>query len=323
MNILRPSKLLRGDTIGIVAPSLPLVDPVRPAYNAGRQMLLDMGFQLKEGATVGLQRWWSAGTPRDQATDINRMFADPEVRAIIAVMGGFSAMSVVDHLDYDLVRRHPKPFLGISDITQYQWAMFTKCGLVGFHFGGVIDGFGGGLSELARADYAYLAGMYSQALTSTAPLGLVAPLSEWQCWRRGRAQGYLLGGSLKRFVALAGTQYFPPLDAFDGAILFWEEIGETLYDISLNLYKLKLLGIFERIVGMVVGKLTWVNQYFDWIEHPSNREAVLDVVREYDFPILADVDFGHNIAALPMLLGVQAHIDADARTLSFTEAAVQ
>ena len=131
-----------------------------------------------------------------------------------------------------------------------------------------------------------------------------------------------MGGSLKRFAALTGTAYFPPLTAFEGAILFWEEIGETIYDISLNLYKLKHLGIFDRIAGMVVGKLTWVNQYFDALEHPSNQEAVLDIVQEYTFPILADVDFGHNIGAVPMLLGVRASMDADAHILNVTEAGV-
>lgn len=319
MQILKPRALQRGDTIGIVAPALPLFEPVRPLYEAGKQVLFDMGFQVREGATVELQRWWGAGTPREQAADINAMFADPGVRAIIAVSGGFSAMSVLDHLDYAGILQQPKPFIGISDITQYQWAMYTHCGLVGFHFGGVVDGFNT-VFDMLPEERRQLTRLYQQALTSTEPLGTLPSLSPWQCWRSGSAEGPLLGGSLKRLAALTGTAYFPPLRAFEGAILFWEEIGETLYDISLNLYKLKHLGVLERIAGMVVGKLTWVNQYFDALEHPSNQEAVLDIVREYTFPILADVDFGHNIGAVPMLLGVRASMDADAHILNLTEA---
>src|SRR6185312_9286058 len=124
------------------------------------------------------------------------------------------------------------------------------------------------------------------------------------------------GGCLKRFTALIGSPYFPPVDVFDGAILFWEEIGETLYDITLNLHKLRLLGVFDRIAGMVVGKLTWVNEFFPEIDHPLPRDAVLDVLSAWDFPILAEVDFGHRCVNLPMPIGIQAEIDASASHLT-------
>lgn len=144
----------------------------------------------------------------------------------------------------------------------------------------------------------------------------------WQCWRDGKAEGPLIGGNLKRLVALAGTPYFPPLEAFEGAILFWEELGDTIYDISLHLYKLKHLGVFEKIAGMVVGKLVWVNTYFEELEHPSVREAALEVLQPYDFPILAEVDFGPRMASLPLLMGVVARIDSSTHSFELTEVGV-
>jgi muramoyltetrapeptide carboxypeptidase len=270
-SLIKPPKLNRGDTIGIVAPSLPLMPSSWDVYEQGKQTLRSLGFEIKEGQTIGTQRWWSAGTPTAQATDINAMFADPDVRALIALTGGFSSMGVVDLLDYDLIGRNPKPLVGMSDVGVYQWAMFTKCGLVGFHGNNVLDGFGEFFHAAPPSQQTYLTEVYHHLLTETTPLGALQSLSQWECWRRGSAHGRLLGGNLKRVVPLVGTAYFPPLDTFDDAILFWEELGDTLYDISFNLYKLKHLGIFDRIGGMVVGKLVWINQYFDEIEHPSAR----------------------------------------------------
>jgi muramoyltetrapeptide carboxypeptidase len=320
--LLKPPRLHPGDTIGIVAPSLPVLPSWQDAYTTGKHVLQSLGFQVKEGRTIGLRRWWSAGTSTDQADDINAMFADHDVHAIVAFTGGFSAMPVLDLLDYEIIRQHPKPFLGMSDITLYHWAMYTKCGLVGFHANDVLDGFGQHFLALQTEQQAQLADLYLRALTMPQAIGMLTPLSSWECWRAGSADGQLIGGNLKRFAALAGTAYFPPLSAFDGALLFWEEIGETLYDIALDLYKLKHIGLFERIAGMVIGKLVWVNEYFPEVAHPSPREAVLEVLKEYDFPILAEVDFGHNMAMLPMPIGLHARIDASTHTLKILEAAV-
>lgn len=322
LSIHKPHRLRQGSVIGVVAPSLPVLDSHREGYARGKQVLEEWGYQVKEGRTINLRRWWSAGTPAERAADLNAMFADPDVDAIIAHTGGFSAIAVLDQLDYDLIRRHPKPFLGISDITIYHLAFFVRCGLIGFHAGGLSNELGTFLSELPPAQQDYVADVYRALLRGPEPLGELQPLTSWSCWRPGKAKGMLIGGCLKRFTALIGSPYFPPLDAFDGAILFWEEIGETLYDITLNLHKLRLLGVLDRIAGMIVGKLTWVNEFFPEIVHPSPRDAVLDVLGTWDFPILAEVDFGHRCVNLPMPIGVQAGIDATACRLSLLEGAV-
>ncbi|MGB1288330.1 MAG: S66 peptidase family protein, partial [Aggregatilineales bacterium] len=260
--------------------------------------------------TLKLNHWWSAGTHEQQAEDINSMFANESVKAIIAHTGGFSAMSVVDLLDFDLIEKNPKPFMGMSDNTIYQWAMFTKCNLVGFHCNDLTFGFGQRYIESSEHTRQYLKQIYIQILTSTQPIGVINPQSQWECWREGKAKGMLLGGNLKRFMMLPGTEYFPPLSIFDNAILFWEEIGETYYDISICLYKMKTLGILDRISGMIIGQPVWINTYFDEVNHPALKEVVLDAVSEFQFPILAQVDFGHHISMIPMPIGIQAQIDA-------------
>ncbi len=214
------------------------MDAQRDRLARGARLLQKMGFRTKDGVTIGRRRWWSAGTPAEPAADINAMFADPEVRAIIAHTGGFSAMVVLDKLDYALIGAQPKPFLGMSDITLYHLALFARCSLVGFHADDLTEGLHVplGLDEARRGT---LLALYKRLLTEPDPVGPVAPLTTWEAWRDGQASGPLLGGSLKRLAALAGIPYFLSLAAFDGALFFWEEIDETLYDITLNLHKLR------------------------------------------------------------------------------------
>lgn len=142
IQLLRPQRLGPSDIIGVIAPSLPVMDAQRDRLARGARLLQKMGFRTKDGVTIGRRRWWSAGTPAEPAADINAMFADPEVRAIIAHTGGFSAMVVLDKLDYALIGSQPKPFLGMSDITLYHLALFARCSLVGFHADDLTEGFG-------------------------------------------------------------------------------------------------------------------------------------------------------------------------------------
>jgi len=322
VRLLRPPRLQRGDTIGVVASSLPVLGINDERYHTGQHVLHALGFQTRNGRSIGPRRWWAAGTPQEIAADLNNMFADPQISAIIAAQGGFSAMGVLDCLNYDLIHAHPKPFLGMSDNTLYHLALFARCGLVGFHADNLMEGLGESAPSLGEGQRSQILEVYRALLTEDRPVGLIAPLTRWECWRSGRAQGPLIGGNLKRMTALAGTPYFPPIEEFNGALLFWEEIGETLYDITLNLHKLRHMGIFDRIAGMLVGKLVWINEYFPELEHPTPREAILDVVRVYSFPILAGLDFGHQTTNIPLPIGVRAAVDAQLGSFSLLEAAV-
>src|SRR3989344_239833 len=115
MKIIKPQKINKGDTIGIVASSLPVFPRHQVQYERGKKLIQEMGFKIKEGKTIGKSRWWMSGTPKEVAEDINSMFAEKKVKAIMAHTGGYSAISVIDHLDYDLIRKNPKPFIGMSD----------------------------------------------------------------------------------------------------------------------------------------------------------------------------------------------------------------
>ena len=306
-----------GDTIGIVASSLPVLPSFKENYERGKKMIDDLGFKIKEGKTIGKVRWWMSGTPKEVAEDINSMFADKSIKAIMAQTGGYSAISVLEHLDYELITDNPKPFIGMSDVTNFHLALLTKCQMVGFHMDDVTFGFGGG--DQPELDKQF----FLKFLTNNLPPGVINPLTEWEEWKTGKAQGYLIGGNLHLLTNLVGTPYFPSIDAFDGAILFWEEVGEPLHNIARSLYQLKYLGIFDKIAGILIGKITYIKPPREKeIIPPTAKEMILGILKDYNFPIMANMDFGHFTVNIPMPIGIKVSFDTAKKELNFLEGAV-
>lgn len=322
MKIIKPKKLNIGDTIGIVASSLPVLSSFKEHYERGKKVLTNLGFKIKEGKTIGQTRWWMAGTPKQVAEDINNMFADKDIKAIMAQTGGYSAISVLEHLDFELIKKNPKPFIGMSDMTAYHLAILAKTGIVGFHMDDVTFGMGQNWKKEEKWEQ-FGREAFIKFLTQTNPPGSIKPLSEWEEWKKGKAKGYLIGGILQHLRVLSGTEYFPNEEDFNGAILFWEEVGESLDSIAESLYKLKYMGIFERISGMLIGKIKYIKAMREQeIQVPTAKELVLDVLKDYQFPIMANLDFGHFTVNIPMPIGIKVSLDTSKRELKFLDGAV-
>ncbi len=323
MKVLKPPKLKAGDIIGIVASSLPVLPEFKDQYQKGKKLILEMGFKIKEGKTIGKKRWWMAGTPKEVAEDINSMFANSNIKAIMAQTGGYSAISVLEYLDYGLIRKNPKPFIGMSDMTAYHLAIFTKTGMIGFHMDDVTFGFGRTLRE-GQENWPKLdQQLFLKFLTRNEPPGIIKPISQWEEWKKGKAEGHLIGGILEHHRILSGTQYYPKMEAFDGAVFFWEEVGVTLHHIATTLYKLKYLGILDRISGMLIGKIKYIKPTREQeVIEPTTKEMVLEILEDYKFPILANMDFGHFTINIPMPLGIKVAFDTEKKELNFLEGAV-
>jgi len=308
MKVLKPPKLNIGDTIGIVASSLPVLSSYRENYENRKNILLGMGFKIQKGKTIGKFRGWMAGTPEEIAQDINNMFADKSVKAIFAFDGGYSAISVIEHLNYDLIKQNPKPFMGMSDMTIYHLAIFSKTGMVGFH-----------MDYLAN----FSGEFFLKFLTNPKVPGIIKSLTTWEVWKKGKTEGRLMGGILQRISMLAGTKYFPNIEDFDGAILFWEEIGVDITEIYQCLYQLKNMGILDRINGMLIGKIKYLKKMKqEEIIEPSVKEMVLEIMKDYNFPIMANLDFGHDTINIPMPIGIKVSFDSEKKELKFLEGAV-
>lgn len=326
MKVIKPNKLNIGDTIGIVASSLPVLPSHQAQFERGKKLICDLGFKIYEGKTIKGKRWWMAGTAKEVAHDINAMFADKNIKAIIAHTGGYSAISVIEHLDYGLITNNPKPFLGMSDMTIYHLAIFAKTGMMGFHADDLSYGFGREIKEGMEGWPKLNQELFLKFLTKTEAPGIIKPITEWEEWKKGKTEGHLMGGILERLSTLAGTEYYPDLDKFAGSILFWEEIGRDLSEIYQYLYQLKNMGIFERINGMLIGKIKYLKPLRqtarDEIIEPALKEMVLDILKNYDFPIMANMDFGHLTLNIPMPIGIKVSFDTSKKELNFLESAV-
>jgi muramoyltetrapeptide carboxypeptidase len=196
--------------------------------------------------------------------------------------------------------------------------------MVGFHMDDVTMGFGmNAFNESEKSLLDFDKDMFLKTLTKTSPIGKIDPLTEWDCWREGEAKGKLIGGNLHLISWQMGTEYFPSLEDFKGSILFIEEIGSTMYNILRCLYHLKYAGIFDVISGLMIGKITaTVYDEEEGMEVPSFKELFMDILKEYDFPILANMDFGHMTVNIPLPMGILASMNATDKEFSVIENAV-
>jgi muramoyltetrapeptide carboxypeptidase len=319
-SILRPKALRPGDVVAVAALSAGLEAEEALLFQRGVEAIERMGFTVQVSPLIemGRSRWWAAGEPGVIADELNRLLRDREVRAIFALTGGRATLSYLDLVDYDAVRADPKPVLGFSDISALQLALHARTGLVSVHSDLVTHGFGY-RHELDDDRGPRLEDAYRNLLTGEAAGGELPALGDWEAWRRGRAEGPLVGGLLNRLVRIQATPFALDPDRFDGAILFWEDVGTSTSVLWNDLHVLRLAGVLDRIAGMVVGPTSTVEVTEGG---PDLRGLVLDVLGGRDIPVLGNVDIGHEPPNLPLPLGVRARLDADRRTLALLEPAV-
>ncbi|MCX4706321.1 LD-carboxypeptidase [Streptomyces sp. NBC_01373] len=323
--LLRPRALAPGDLVVIASLSGPLHAAHEPDLEQAVVVLERMGFRVRRAPLLeaGRHRWWSAARPAEIAEEFNGLLRDPEVRAIIAHDGGQTALGYLDLIDFEAITADPKPILGYSDISLLHLVLYARTGLVGFHTDVATPGLGGHWQTAPAARQAVLEKLYSTLLTSDEAIGALPATPSWECWRAGSTEGRLIGGVINRIVFAQATPFALPLERFDGAVLFWEEMGGQASYLWNYLQVLRHCGVLDRISGMVVG----VPHAIEGIEGPDSSptlcEIVLDVLGDRDIPVLGNVEFGHAGPNLPMPVGVRVALDAQQRTLSLLEPAVR
>jgi muramoyltetrapeptide carboxypeptidase len=323
--LLRPRALRPGDLVVIASLSGPLPAEHEPHIDQTELVLERMGLRVRRAPLleVGRRRWWSAAAPAQIAAELNGLLRDPEVRAVVASDGGQTVFGYLDLIDVDAIRADPKPILGYSDISLLHLALYARTGLVGFHTDMAVPGFGGHWQTAPPARQAELTRLYSRLLTDTEAIGTLPASPSWECWRPGRAEGPLIGAVINRIALVQATRFALPLDRFDGALLFWEEIGGHTSHVWSYLQVMRHAGILDRIAGMIVGAPRDIAGLDGPGASPTLAEIVLDVLGDRDIPVLGNVDVGHAGPNLPMPVGIRAALDAGKRTLSLLEPAVQ
>jgi len=314
---MKPPKLQAGSLIGLVAPASPV--PPGPILKRGQAVLRELGFHVRMGRHVRRRRNFLAGEDANRAEDLNEMFADPEVKAVFCVRGGYGTARLLDRLDFDALRAHPKVLLGYSDITALELAVYRRLGLVSF-YGPMVT------TEMARTFLPETRRRMLAAVTSTdppKPISVVPRASRRQVIHPGSAEGSLVGGCLSVLVTLLGSDYMPSLE---GAVLFLEDLDEEPYRLDRYLTQLRLCGALLGVSGVAVGQLINCEPRKDraaYIRSHGSLDVLRDRLGDLGVPVLAGLGFGHGRHQATLPQGIRVRLDADAGRLYFLESGVQ
>ena len=252
---LKPKALRRGDAIGVVVPAGP-VD--REKIDRALERLRERGFRPKTYGDIYRRRGYLAGNDATRAAELMGAFADQDTAAVWCARGGYGISRVLDRLDFDMIRQHPKVLIGFSDITALHLAIHQRTDLVTFHGPNLQDGFGK-TDDMPAASEASLWQAVLAEQQATAESGYKLDLADnikanIRTIHDGAARGRLTGGNLSVLAALMGTPF--EIDTA-GRILFLEDVGEQPYRVDRYLSQLRLAGKLQAAAGVLLGSFSY------------------------------------------------------------------
>lgn len=341
MELIKPPRLEKGDTIAFIAPASGLAALTLHRLEKGRKFFEELGYKVKIFPTAKKNSGISSDTAENRAKDIMDAFEDKKIKAIITTIGGNTSHQTLEYLDFDTIKKNPKILCGYSDITSLHLALYSQTGLVGFYGPAVITQFG----DNPEPDE-FTSNHFFKAVTSI--IGKVKPSEKWtedksmdwmnkddikkkrkykenkgyEWLKGGKAKGKILGGCLPVILHLAGTKYWPD---FKDKILLLEtpegedfRKGESLPKVDSALSDLRNLGLFKQIKGIVFGR------GFGYTEEQIKqlKEIILYNTRDYTFPILYNLDIRHTDPIITIPLGVETEIDSSKNKFEILESAV-
>lgn len=309
-------KLKAGDTVQVIAPASSLGIISQKNREIANRRFEKMGLKVTFGKHIEEMDEFNSSSIESRVEDLHDAFKNPEVKAIFAVIGGFSCNQLLKYIDWELIKNNPKIFCGYSDITALNNAIFAKTGLVNYS-GPAYATFGEKLGFDYTLDY------FKKCLLSEEPFE-IAPSKEWSDdkWyidqdkrtffdnvgplviNEGEAEGTLLGANLCTLNLLQGTEYFPDLT---NSVLFIEDDYESnAVTFDRNLQSLFHLPEFEKVRGVVLGR-------FQEASEITNEKLIkiIETKKELDkIPVIANVDFGHTQSMITFPIGGEVKIMA-------------
>ncbi|MBM9614936.1 LD-carboxypeptidase [Desulfobulbus rhabdoformis] len=303
---LCPPWLRRGQTIGLFCPAGPVRDPER--LQAGMQKIHDLGFATKICGPTLPHDGYLAADDTLRASSLHTLWNDEEVKAILAIRGGFGCMRILSQLDWELFGRSPKWLVGFSDVTVLLQGLLKKANLVSLH--------GAVATSLMQSDEASIHSLFAFLTGSFETRVKVQGL---EILRGGIGQGRLVGGNLTTLVHLLATPY--ELD-WTEHILFIEDTNEPLYRLDRLLTQLALSGKLKQLGGLILGEF---DQGEDSLNNLRLQEAVWQRVMELagpNFPVWAGFPLGHRQRNIALPVGLEAVMDSSAGILELNPSSV-
>ncbi len=252
-----PKKLKKGDTIGIISPAGAIKDC--NTLKSAKNYFESKGYKVKIAPHCCDKKAYLAGEDKDRLSDLVNFFTDDEIKAVICSRGGYGTFRLLGGIDWQIIKKNPKIFVGFSDITALLNNFVQKSNIVCFH--GPLA-----LSDFGKEDInKYTEENFWNILEGKIkiPYSYENPIN-YQCINPEKSEGILIGGNLAILCGLLGTPYFPDLEK---KILLLEDIGEPLYKIDRMLTQLKLAGIFNKVSGVLFGEFTSITESNNPVRH--------------------------------------------------------
>lgn len=294
--MIKPKRLEIGDTIGIVAPAGPAS---KERVEKGIGKLLDKGFQVVIGENCYSKYGYLSAKDEFRAAEFNHMFKDKKIDGILCLKGGYGSPRILNLLDYELIQKNPKPFIGYSDITALHIALNQRSHLVTFH--GPMPA-----SDMAKdfSDFSMSSLLNAVGYEKFNPI-IKNATREIRTINSGIAEGQIIGGNLTLLTNSIGTPY--EVDT-KGKILFIEEIEESTYKIDMMFNKLILANKFKDSVGILLG---------DFKNCEPEREGeftveqlIDDLIKPQNKPTISNLQAGHCEPVITLPFGVNVRLNA-------------
>lgn len=327
MNLLKPFKLNKGDTIGIFTPSTPAYCANEELFLNGLRNIEKLGFKVKLGFLTERRasQGYRSGTPQDRAKEFMDLIKDDEVKALISTIGGMNSSSMIPYLDFNLIRESRKVICGYSDVTSLHLSILKYAGLKTLYGPAIMTWFGEHPNGIEESIKSFL----NASMDNSNQTRIIEPFKRWSNhfrdwsngdwknlpreWKEnkgwkvlnpGKVNGEVVIANLNTLMSSAGTDYFPDIN---GKVLLIEEMSAPWSKEERSLRQLQIMGVFDKISGLIMGK----------VEMPNNQgatfdlnELLIEVVGKRSYPIISEFDCSHTI---PMhTLGERCSVDIEA-----------
>lgn len=319
---ISPARLQKGDTVEIIAPS----DSFRAFSKENRiiaeKRFAEMGLIVTYGKNVDKKGRFEYADLDYRLDDLHKAFENPTTKAIVCAIGGYNVNGLLPYIDWDLIRKNPKIFCGMSDITILNNAIYAKTGLITYSAPNY-------RSFAALQGFEYTVQYFQKCLFSSDPFEVIASVvwsddnwrknqenrnfttnTGWKYVYPGSAEGQIVGGNLTLMILLAGSEYFPSLK--DKVVFLEDDYEAVRYEFDAKLEALTQYPDFPTVRSLVFGRMQTPKRFRD--KKGISDDDLIDLIKNKralkGLPILINVDFGHTDPKITFPIGGEVQITA-------------
>lgn len=300
MNLIKPNKLNKGDTIGILA--LSGATENKTFILRAKTYLENLGYNIVLSENIFDENRYLAGSDEKKVQELHRFFKDPNIKAILCSRGGYGAIRLLDKINFDIIKNNPKIFAGYSDASAIEAMIYKKTGLITFY------------APVAQSDFGALEvskfteDSFFETLTNTKELEILPDEKISKMYYNGNAKGNFWGGNLATIVSLCGQDFIPDEDF----IFFAEDLNEDVYKIDKMMTQLLNIEKFKKnIKGIILGDFldSGNEKYFD--------ELFYEIGQKIKKPILSGFKLTHSADKITVPYGAKALFSTESKILRF------